>query len=136
MGDPALEVAPSDLDFGVFQPGDALDYGTPPQGGAPYSPYHLRTTGLQDPGEGVVVDLWAVDTDDGSDLGSVQYDVRLICANVGDSAGWWVGSDVHMRFEGWSLDDLEGRSAELGVEVSDLHGGSVSTSIDGVLTRM
>lgn len=136
VGDPDLEVAPSDLDFGAFTDGDPLYYGTPPQGGAPYSPFHARATGLAGLDDGAVVDLSAVDRDDGAALGAITYDVRFVCANVGASAGTWVGSDLHLRFEGWALEDLAGRRAELTVEVSDLAGTSVAATLDGVLTQM
>jgi hypothetical protein len=134
--DPGLDVAPSDLDFGVFQDGDPLLYGTPPQGGAPFSPFHARASGLDSLDEGSKVTLRAMDSDDGSNLGSIDYDVRFVCANVGDAAGSWVGSDLHLRFEGWSLEDLAGRSAEVTMTVTDLDGDSIEAALEGRLTLM
>lgn len=136
IGAPGLELTPAGVDFGAFVDGGPLLYGTPPQGGAPYSPFNARASGLVDLDEGAHVRMWAVDTDDGADLGAAAYDLRFVCANVGDAAGWWVGSELHLRFEGWELDALEGRSAEVTVEVSDLSGAAVQASVEGVLTRM
>lgn len=134
-GEPHLEVAPSDLDFGEFTDGDALWYGTPPQGGAPYSPFHARAGGMTKLDEGVHVVLAAADVD-GTTLGDVAYDVRFVCANVGDSAGSWVGSDLHLRFFDWSLADLEGRTADVTIRVTDQTGTTLDADLTGLLTLL
>lgn len=133
--DPHLDIAPADLEFGDFVPGDILWYGTPPQGGAPYSPFHARAGGMSNLDEGVHVVLAARDAD-GITLGDVAYDVRFVCANVGDSAGSWVGSDLHLRFFDWSLEDLEGRSADVTITVTDQAGTSLEADLTGVLTLL
>jgi hypothetical protein len=135
-GDPALAAAPADVDFGAFEDGDPLAYGTPPQGGAPYSPFHVQATGLVGLDDAAVVTLHAVDPDDSSVLGDIRYDTRFVCANIGESAGSWIGSDLHLRFDGWELDDLDARHAEVTFEVADLEGATVDTTLRGVLTPM
>jgi hypothetical protein len=135
-GHPGLQLAPSDLDFGDFEDGDPLMYGTPPQGGAPYSPFHARASGLDGLDETTVVNIRAVDLDDGEELGDISYDVRFVCANVGDAAGSWVGSDLHLRFEGWSLEDLKGRSTEVTMTVTAPGGDEADAALDGFLMLM
>lgn len=136
LGDPGLEVAPADVDFGAFEDGDPFLYGTPPQGGAPYSPFHARVSGVADLDDGADVTLHAVDAADGTLLGETPYAVRLVCANVGESAGQWLGTDLHQRFDGWSLDDLEGRTMDLTLTITNQAGDSVDTTLEGRLTRM
>lgn len=130
------ELAPADVDYADFVTGDPLRYGRPPQGGSPYSPYRVRSSGLADLGEGAAVRLQAHDLDADVPLGDTTYELQLLCANVGDNAGLWVGSDLHQRFDGFELDDLEGRRTRITATVTDLDGLSVSASIEGVLERM
>jgi len=133
---PELQLTPAGVEFGAFVDGGPLLYGTPPQGGAPYSPFNARAAGLVDLDEGAHVEMWAVDAQDGAELGSAGYDLRFVCANVGEAAGWWVGSELHLRFDGWELDELEGRVAEVVVEVADPGGATVSARLSGLLTPM
>lgn len=135
-GEPGLDVVPSGLAFDAFTDGDPLPYGDPPQGGAPYAPLRVRVSGLTDLDEGAHFDVIATDLDDDAALGEVSLDTRLVCANVGDSAGTWTGADLHLRFPGWSLDDLEGRSAEVRVSAADTSGDAVDAVLVGLLTRM
>ena len=136
LGSPGVELAPSDLEFGDFHDGDPLLYGTPPQGGAPYSPFKARASGMDGLDETTVVNLHAADLDDGTELGDISYDVRFVCANVGAAAGSWVGSDLHLRFQGWSLEDLAGRSAEVTMTVTTANGDEQDTALEGLLTLM
>ena len=136
MGDPDLDVAPADVAFGAFIDGDELPVGNPPQGGAPYTPLHARVEGLTSLREGVTIDLFGVDLDDGSELGELSTPSGLVCANVGDSAGTWIVADLHFRYFGWWLDDLPGRRAEITVIVRDVDGGEVETSLTGTLSAM
>ena len=133
---PGLDVAPADVQFGAFADGDPLPVGNPPQGGAPYSPLHLRIDGLTSLREGVEIELYGVDLDDGSDLGELAAPSGCVCANVGDSAGMWIVADLHFRYFGWWLDDLPGRTAEITVVVRDVDGGEVQTSLIGTLSAM
>lgn len=134
-GDPALEVAPSGVDYPDFADGEALPYGNPPQGGAPYAPIHVRLSGLDDLDEGVHLAA-TIDDVDGTALGGADLDTRLVCANVGDSAGKWTGADVHLRFPGWSLDDLADREVRVDVIATDLDGDVVEGGFAAVLSRM
>lgn len=136
VGELAAAVAPAGVDYDEVTEGDAILYGTPPQGGSPYSPFHVRTTGLADLGDGATVRLIAEDIDGDVLLGDTTYELRLVCANVGDDAGSWVGSDLHQRFDGYDLDGLDGREVRITATVADLVGGTVSDSLIGVLTRM
>ncbi len=136
VGDRAAAVAPAGVAYDDLAEGDPLPYGTPPQGGSPYSPFHVRTSGLVDLGEGASVRLVAEDIDGDVLLGDTTYELRMVCANVGDDAGSWVGSDLHQRFDGYDLDGLEGREVRITATVADRVGGSVSDSLIGVLTRM
>lgn len=131
-----LDLVPSPLEFGTFTDGGDVEYGNPPQGGAPYSPFRARAGGFSTLDEGAVVDMWGTDLDDGSNLGEVTYEIRFVCANVGESAGQWLASDLHFRYFGWALEDLAGRTAEISVRVSDLDGNSVEQSLVGRLVEM
>jgi hypothetical protein len=108
-----VEVAPPNGDFGDLDQGGALWCGNPPQGGAPYSPFRVRIEGPEAYEDGVTVVMDAVDADDGTALGHTEVALGLACANVGESAGKWVGSEAHLRYDGWNLDELDGRSATL-----------------------
>jgi len=136
VGDPDLDVAPADVQFGAFVDGDPLPVGNPPQGGAPYTPLHVRVDGLVSLQEGVNIDLSGVDPDDGSDLGELSTPSGLVCANVGDSAGRWIVADLHFRYFGWALADLPGRVAEISVLVRDVEGNEVETTLLGTLVAM
>lgn len=135
-GDPGLDVVPAGLAFDGFVDGEPLPYGNPPQGGAPYAPLRVRVAGLADLDLGVHLDVIATDADEGTALGGASLDTRLVCANVGDSAGMWTGADVHLRFPGWSLDDLEGRTAEVVLTAADPDGEVVQAQLLGLLHRM
>lgn len=134
--DRAVDLVPADVEWGAFNDGDDLPYGNPPQGGAPYSPFRVRVGGLARLSESAHVTLSATDQADGTPLGDIAYDMRFTCANVGDSAGMWMAPDVHLRFEGKTLDDLAGRQAEVTVEVIDPDGDHVDTAIVGQLVLM
>lgn len=130
-----LRVAPEGVELGAFETGEPLWYGLPPQGGAPYTPLHAEVGGLATPQQGVTVTVFATDLDDGADLGSQSYDTRLLCANVGPSAGRWVLPSVHHRYFGWSLEELEGRRTALTLVLTDLEGNEVATELEGILTQ-
>lgn len=115
-----IEVAPPDGTFGDLSGGDALWCGNPPQGGAPYTPFRVRLSGPEALEDGVYVEMTAVDLEDGSELAYTDLTMGLTCANVGESAGSWVGSEAHMRYYGWALDQLDGREAEVTVRASGL----------------
>ena len=135
-GNPGLEVAPADVDFGDFVDGDPLYVGFPPQGGPLYSPFHARVSGIAHLDIGAIATLTGTDPADGSAIASTEYTVRLICANVGESAGQWLGSDLHLRFGEWTTPELEGRAMHLELVVANLDGDAATSSLDGVLTEM
>ena len=130
--EPSFELTPSDADFGTHAAGDAWTYAPPPQGGAPYGPVDLRVQGLV-MDEPLRIYLEATDLDSGEELGSVMYNNRLVCANVGDSAGSWLGLDVHHRFFGYALEDLSGRAVELMVEVTDIEDTQLRDAFEATL---
>lgn len=117
-----LGVAPPDGDFGGLSDGGALWCGNPPQGGAPYSPFRIRVAGPEALADGVYVEMIAVDADEGVELAYTDLTMGLTCANVGDSAGFWVGSEAHMRYYGWGLEELDGRTADVTVRVAPIAG--------------
>lgn len=131
-GNPSLELTPSGVSFGDFDSEDPLEFGPPPQGGAPYAAVTARVDGL-DLVDGVTIALSAVDLDSSEDLGELSYETRLVCANVGDSAGTWLATDVHHRFFGFELDELGGRMAEVTMTITDSEGESVDASIVATL---
>ena len=131
IGDESLDVVPAGMGFDEWSSGEALVAAIPPQGGAPYTPLRARVSGLVDPGIGVTVRVSGIDPDDGSEFGQIDYDTRLVCANVGDSAGSWLAADVHFRYFEWELSELDGRQAEITFEVEDGDGNVVSTVLTG-----
>jgi hypothetical protein len=108
-----IEIAPPSGDFGDLHDGDDLFCGSPPQGGAPYTPLRFRAVGPEVLGDGVDVRVTAVDVDTEEVLGDTQLTFGVVCANAGDSAGYWTGSEVHLRYDGWELPDLQGRRARV-----------------------
>lgn len=119
----ALEVAPPDGDYGELQDGDDLWCGNPPQGGAPYTPFRMRLHGPDALADGVVIEMVALDPEDGTELGRIDVALGLTCANVGDSAGWWVaGGEAHLRYYGFLLEELDGVEAEIAVRASSVDG--------------
>lgn len=130
----SLEIAPPGGEYGDLVDGSSLWCGIPPQGGAPYTPILLRLTGQDDAlTEGIAVEAIAADAESGEPLLYTALALELLRSNVGDSAGSWVGSEVHLRYEGWSLQDLEGRSADLVVRVTSLAEPTVGASAGAVV---
>jgi len=113
-----LEVAPPDGDFGDLVGDPDLWCGHPPQGGAPFSPLRVRVTGPDVFADGVDLDMSVVDNQTGEELGHTALALGLTCANVGDSAGTWVGSEAHLRYTGFALDTLGERSGTLTLTVA------------------
>ena len=131
-----LDVAPPNGEFGELVDGGALWFGNPPQGGAPYSPFRLRILGDLAFGDGVSVEMMASDPSDGSELAYTTLAMGVACANVGESAGMWVGSEAHMRYDGFSLNALDGRAAEIKLRATAVSDPEVvvETTADVVLT--
>ncbi|MEZ4235332.1 MAG: hypothetical protein R3F59_04065 [Myxococcota bacterium] len=117
-----LDLAPPGGDFGDITPDGPLWCGNPPQGGAPYTPFRVRVRGPEAFKEGVALEMVASDVQTGEELAYTELTLGLTCANVGESAGFWVGSEAHMRYDGWGLDELDGRTAAItvtGTAISD-----------------
>ena len=132
-GEPTLELATRDVSFGDLESGADIECGIPPQGGAPYSAFLIRAAGIDQAETGMVVELVAYDAETGEELGSADYQQRMVCANAGKSAGYWVSSEVHLRYNGWLLEELEGRTAEFVTRVTGLDGVEVSRELLGAL---
>ncbi|NCG18873.1 MAG: hypothetical protein GWP91_07670 [Rhodobacterales bacterium] len=136
--DPGLEdcdTAPSEgpsMDvshFSTYQLAPTTVYcGIPPQGGAPYAPFGVRTRGISRDPEGLLIDLTAHHTTSGDLLGEASYTQRMICGNVGESAGFWVGSELHMRFYDYDIETLHGSEVEINITVSNQGGDSQNLS--------
>lgn len=120
-GPTRVEVAAPTLAFDALRDGDEVFCGIPPQGGAPYTPLRFRAAGPAGFGEGVDVRVRAVD---GAEvLGDTSLQLGLVCANAGESAGWWTGGEVHLRYEGRAVEALDGRDAALTFSVTPIAGG-------------
>jgi len=132
--DPLLEIAQYGP-YGELQDGSELRYGHPAQGGAPYAPFSLRISGMDQGDLGMNIEMEAIDRDTGEILGTGTYAQRFICSNTGASSGSFVGADLHMRFFGWELDDLDGRTAEVSISVTNDDGVHVEAGYLGVLVR-
>lgn len=128
-----LEVAPPDGGYGDLSLGGDLWVGLPPQGGAPYTPLRLRVSGPGAFYDGVNVDIDV--TEEGTLLAETSLPMRLVCANVGENAGHWVGAEVHLRWFGLALDELAARNVRVTVSVSaDSEPSVVATSEGDVIT--
>ena len=132
--DPVLEIAQYGP-YGELQDGSDLLYGHPPQGGAPYAPFSLRISGMEQGELGMQIEMEAVDADSGELLGTASYAQRFICSNTGENLGTFVGADLHMRFFGGELSDLEGRTANVTISATNDGGTRAEAGYLGVLTR-
>jgi len=116
----ALEVAPPDGDYGDLADGGELWAGIPPQGGAPYSPFRVRLEGPDALYDGIDVRVRVAEGD--VVVADDTIPMRLVCANVGENAGRWVGAEVHLIYTGWALDELPGRDVDVEVTVAGSEG--------------
>ena len=116
----ALEVS----HYGTFAELDDIVYcGIPPQGGAPYAPFGLRVRGVEPTDTGVIpVTITATDTTSGEVVGMGEFNERFLCANAGESDGWFVGAEFHLRFSGYELSELHEREIEISFEAEGLDG--------------
>lgn len=110
-----LDLAPPGGNYGDLVDGGSLWCGNPPQGGAPYTPFRVRFLGPEGLEDGVSLEMVASDLQTGEELAYTALTMGLTCANVGENDGFWVGSEAHMRYPGWSLEELDGRVAEITV---------------------
>lgn len=122
--EPTLELAHADDPWGIE--GRELGCGIPPQGGAPYTRLQVRVTGSDRFAAAAEVEIVATDALTGEVLGAASRMAGFICANVGENADSWVTSEVHLRYDGFSVESLVGREVELSASVSA--GSSVVTT--------
>lgn len=108
---------------------DIVYCGIPPQGGAPYAPFSARFRNLDPLDTAIVVDMEAWDVDSGELLGAVTLYQNVICSNVGTNEGWWVGSELHHRFLGFTTEELHGRTITLDIVATTADGTGVSTTL-------
>ncbi|MCB9664318.1 MAG: hypothetical protein H6732_09405 [Alphaproteobacteria bacterium] len=128
---PALEFDIELGDHGMVD-GAEVPYGTPPQGGAPYTPFQLRVKAALEVTQRVDVTVRVTEEGTGTLLGEVVQPQAFFCANTGVHQGWRYGGEVHARYSGWRLPDLEGRAVEVTVEVPT-PAGPARASARGVL---
>lgn len=114
-----LDIAPPDAEYGDLVDGATVWCGNPPQGGAPYTPFRVRAWGPEALADGIALELSAA-SPDGVELAYTELTMGLTCANVGDSEGFWVGAEAHMRYNGWTLDELDGLDATVVVRAHAL----------------
>lgn len=113
---PTLELAHADDPWGIE--GVELGCGIPPQGGAPYTRLQVRVSGSEALTDGAQIEVVAEDAETGELLGSTAVTAGFVCANVGDNADRWVTSEVHLRYDGFSVEGLVGREVELSASVT------------------
>lgn len=128
---PSLEIGLREGAFGLSDD-TTVPYGMPPQGGAPFAPFRVRAWGVAPDPAGFHVVMIAVDSATGDVIGSGDYVQGFVCANVGESAGARVAPELHMRFYDLSLDELQGRAAELRFHV-DAGEETLASAFSGVL---
>ncbi len=115
--EPALEFARS-VATGRPPDGAAIEYGNPPQGGAPYAPFEVRLHAEFDTTQRIEVSANAVDTTSGEELGTIVQPQVFLCANAGPHAGWLYGGEVHVRFWDRTLEELEGKVVKVTMSVA------------------
>lgn len=132
--DPVAEFA-RDVSGGMAPDGTLIEYGNPPQGGAPYAPFEVRMHASYDTSTRIEVSATAVDHELGTELGSIAQPQVFLCANAGPHAGWLYGGEVHVRFWEQALEALEGRVVDITLSVA-LPGGvePVTAHTSGALT--
>jgi hypothetical protein len=134
-GDLFAEFVPKSEVYGDFVDGTSIFIGLPPQGGSPFTPLQLRVSGMSQNNDGLDVRLVGVDKETGELLGQAEYNHRFFCSNVGVNEGYWVTSELHMRYPGWSLEELQDREIELVIQTTNTDGDTVDAHIEGVLRQ-
>lgn len=132
-GSPELQIGQRLLDEGPAPTEGPIRYGNPPQGGAPYAPFEIRMRWPIDTSTRVTVSAVATERETGEELGSAAQSQAFFCANAGGHVGWRFGGEVHVRFWGIELHDLEGRHIDLDVDLQLPEGEAASVSTSGPL---
>ena len=124
-GPPRLDVGEGPEGWGID--GIEIETGIPPQGGAPYARFRVRVAHV-DLSDGAEVAVQLFDSEDAW-IGGAEVMARFVCANVGDNADHWVTPEVHVRFDGRTLEALDGvpvriEASVTGEDASLEHAGS------------
>lgn len=106
-----------DVAEGMMLPGDDVPIGTPPQGGAPYTPVEHRMLLPMHDGEVVRLEAYVYDVETQEQVGSFEHREMPLCSNVGDNFGFWFGGEVHVRFPGFPLEELDNLEVEMEVSL-------------------
>lgn len=114
----------------VPQDGTPVQFGIPPQGGAPYAPFEIRMIGMPS-SDSYTVDLSAVD--DGVEIGTESYEQRFVCANVGENQGTRYTPELHMRFYGYEPPEIDGHEVEVTVTITSEDGETIEAGWTGEL---
>jgi hypothetical protein len=130
---PTIEVAHAEWGFGQIPASADIELRTAPQGGGLFSAFMLRLTGLEIASE-LGVALRATRLSDSQLVGEqANRPRRFICSNTGENYGTIVGSDVHVFYNGFLPEDIDGSPVRFDFEVTDRDGRSVQTSFEGTL---
>lgn len=117
---------------------DPIHIGSPPQGGAPFAPFELRLAAELEDLERLDV-RGEIHAEDGELLGDIVESKAFLCANTGPHRGYRYGGELHVRFWGRDLVDLDALPGEVtvrltlpdGTEVQTTHTGTLAWTLDG-----
>ena len=112
--------------------GTPVEFGIPPQGGAPYAPFEIRLIGMVS-SDWYTVDMAAYDTTTAEMIGTETFSQRFVCANVGEHAGTRYTPELHMRFYGWEPPEIDGAEVDVEITISPEQGDPVVAGYRGVL---
>ena len=123
--DPVVELSQGDA--WVIEDGTPVQFGIPPQGGAPYAPFEIRLRGMPFADDYAVV-LEATRVSDQLLIGTGDYVQRFVCANVGENQGTRYTPELHMRFFTFEPPDLEGDTVDVEITVTPADGGEAASA--------
>lgn len=127
------EVEISQGDTWGLTDGTPVQFGIPPQGGAPYAPFEIRLLGMAY-SVSYTVQLEATRISDQAVVGTGDYTQRFVCANVGENEGTRYTPELHMRFYTYEPPDLDGDEVDVVITVTPDDGGdAASTRFRGAL---
>lgn len=127
---PTIDAAQTGGDWNL--PEGVVNFGIPPQGGAPYAPFEVRLVGVE-AAEAYRIRMSAII--DGETYTTPPINERFVCRNVGEESGTRYTPDLHMRFFGSEPPELDQLDVELVFEayIGNADEPIVSRSIDAVL---
>ena len=123
--DPVVEIN----HYGTFaELGDIAYCAIPPQGGAPYAPFGVRVKGLVPMDNNAAhTTITATDSATDEEVGLTDFWDAYLCANAGESAGYWIKNEFHLRFFGYTLEELHGRQVDIRFDVEGADGTLTET---------